>query len=300
MKPYNIALFKHFLEGKGMVTPFVNMFKSYPLRKNSNSIEEYLRNVDEGDVCLHAFYFVINSRWGYNYWYDTQKEFMEYLKEHEDDPGKDEWYLLNGKSKILRTNWDTKHWKQEPKVAAAKRLGIELPEYETNEDEQPKNNEANNFVEEQDTEKLDIKTYIKGKEEEKMDIFGEFEFLEIKKQNNRRKLADDEISINTRSGHGQITFNLSISGDIRKRGGYEYAALLKNKKNEVAIIFNDIKGVTINDGSNNKSNNSNIRISNKELVEKVATFLGLENDYTIVKVTEIEKTDDYVAYILTK
>ena len=109
---------------------------------------------------------------------------------------------------------------------------------------------------------------------------------------------DDEVSINTKNGHKKITFNQKISKEIKNRGGYEYAAILKNKKGEIALILNDDKGVTIQDGGTRE--NSNVIISHKELVGKVVTFLNITNEYEIAKVTEIEKTNDYVAYILTK
>ena len=73
---------------------------------------------------------------------------------------------------------------------------------------------------------------------------------------------------------------------------------MKNKKGDIALILNDEKGVTIQNGGTRE--NSNVIISNKELVGKVVTFLNITNEYEIAKVTEIEKTNDYVAYILTK
>ena len=151
----------------------------------------------------------------------------------------------------------------------------------------------------EEDEKLDIKTYIKGKPEEKKSIFGEFEFLDIgQRPSSNRRLMDDEVSINTKNKHKKITFNQKISKEIKKRGGYKYAAILKNKKGDIALILNDEKGVTIQDGGTRE--NSNVIISNKELVGKVVTFLNITNEYEIAKVTEIEKTNDYVAYILTK
>lgn len=307
MKPYHVALFKHFIDSKGMTTVFISNFKNYPLKRNPKSIEEFLRQVSEEEVCLQAFYFVINARWGYNYWLNMQKEFMELLKEHEEDEGQDEWYLFHGKCKILRNNWDTRHWKQESKVETAKRYGVEeLPEYAatTTKGDAEEDDKLIDFVddkkeEEKDDDKLDIKTYIKGKPEEKKSIFGEFEFLDIRQRPSaHRRLADDEVSINTKNEQGKITFNQKISKEIKKRGGYEYAAILKNKKGEIALILNDEKGVTIQDGGTRE--NSNVIISHKELVGKVVTFLNITNEYEIAKVTEIEKTNDYVAYILTK
>ena len=307
MKPYHVALFKHFIDSKGMTTVFISNFKNYPLKRNPKSIEEFLRQVSEEEVCLQAFYFVINARWGYDYWLNMQKEFMELLKEHEDDEGQDKWYLFHGKCKILRNNWDTRHWKQESKADTAKRYGAkELPEYATSTKDEAKEDakliefyDGDEKKDDEDDEKLDIKTYIKGKPEEKKSIFREFEFLDIRQRpSSHRRLMDDEVSINTKNEHKKITFNQKISKEIKKRGGYEYAAILKNKKGDIALILNDEKGVTIQDGGARE--NSNVIISHKELVGKVVKFLNITNEYEIAKVTEIEKTNDYVAYILTK
>lgn len=307
MKPYHVALFKHFIDSNGMTTVFISNFKNYPLKRNPKSIEEFLRQVSEEDVCLQAFYFVVNASWGYDYWLNMQKKFIELLKEHEDDDGQDKWYLFRGKCKILRNNWDTRHWRQESKSDTAKRYGMEeLHGYATSKKDEAKEDakliefyDGDEKKDDEDDEKLDIKTYIKGKPDEKKSIFGEFEFLDIRQRpSSHGRLMDDEVSINTKNGHKKITFNQKISKEIKKRGGYEYAAILKNKKGDIALILNDEKGVTIQDGGTRE--NSNVIISHKELVGKVVTFLNITNEYEIAKVTEIEKTNDYVAYILTK
>lgn len=293
MKPYYIALFKHFIDGHGMTTPFINLFKNYPLKKNPKSVEEYLKEADEKDVLLYAFYFKTNSRWGYDYWSEKQKQFLEYLDAHKDDEEQDTWYELKGNSKILRNNWDKKHWKQESKFATAQRMGIELPEYL----EHIKEEDNEKALVELETEQG--KTISEYLNPEKKSIFGEFSFVDIKPQSHdARRLKDDEISINTRGGRGRITFNQKLSKEIKDRGGYEYAAIMKNKRGDILIILNDEKGVTVQDGNSRK--NLNVSISSKVLVEKIVLYMNITNDYEIVNVKEVEKTSDYVAYLLTK
>lgn len=293
MKPYHIALFKHFIDGHGMTTPFITLFKNYPLKKNPKSVEEYLKEADESEVLLYAFYFKTNSRWGYDYWSEKQKQFLEYLDAHKDDEEQDTWYELKGNSKILRNNWDTRHWKQESRSVAAQRMGIELPEYL--EDEKEKNKDADRT--EVKTEQG--KTIAEYLNPEKESIFGEFDFVDVRpKSHDARRLKDDEISINTRGDRGRITFNQKLSNEIKARGGYEYAAIMKNKKGDILIILNDMKGVTLQDGGSRK--NQNVTISSKVFVEKVILYMNITNEYEIVKVKEIEKTSDYVAYLLTK
>lgn len=292
MKPYHIALFKHFIDGHGMTTPFITLFKNYPLKKNPKSVEEYLKEADESEVLLYAFYFKTNSRWGYDYWSEKQKQFLEYLNAHKDDEEQDTWYELKGNSKILRNNWDTRHWKQESRLVAAQRMGIELPEYL--EDEKETNKDANRT----EVKAKQGKTIAEYLNPEKESIFGEFSFVDVKpKSHDARRLKDNEISINTRGERGRITFNQKLSNEIKARGGYEYAAIMKNKKGDILIILNDMKGVTLQDGGSRK--NQNVTISSKVFVEKVILYMNITNEYEIVKVKEIEKTSDYVAYLLT-
>ena len=307
-----------------MVTVWVNMYRKNHLKDNPISVEEYLKNANPETVCMKAFRFYVNSDYGFDYWSKMQRLWMEFLASNANNYTSEEWYNLTGMSKILRTNWDAaKHWREETKLTAAKRLGIDLSligmtDNEKQDDETRlseeylrektrkemklmKDDEHDadliDFSDTDDqTERLDIKTYIKGKD---TSIFGEFVFLDLhEKPSARRRLKDDEVSVNTRSDKARITFNQKITNEIKQRGGYEYAALLKNKKGEVALILNDEKGVTLQDGA--KRENSNAMISSKALVEKVVTFLDITKEYEIIKATEVERTKDYVAYILTK
>ena len=247
-------------------------------------------------MLLYAFYFKTNSRWGYDYWNEKQKRFLEYLDEHKDDAEQDTWYELKGLCKILRNNWDTKHWKQESKFATAQRMGIELPEYLEHIKEEKKDDDEKELVDLETEQGKTISEYLKP---EKKSIFGEFDFIDIKpKSHDSRRLKDDEISINTRGDRGRITFNQKLSKEIKDRGGYEYAAIMKNKRGDILIILNDEKGVTVQDGNSRK--NGNVSISSKVLVEKIVLYMDITNDYEIVNVKEVEKTSDYVAYLLTK
>ena len=127
MKPFEVALFKHFIESKGMVTVYINTYRKRHHKTNPISIEEFLATADVNEVCSHAFYFVINERWGYDYWTQMQKEWLEFLKANEGNYSADEWWKMNGITKILRYNWDAaKHWRQEKRLTAAIRLGIDL------------------------------------------------------------------------------------------------------------------------------------------------------------------------------
>lgn len=132
-------------------------------------------------------------------------------------------------------------------------------------------------------------------DEHVVDVLGEFNFVDLTP---RRQLKPFEVSINRRNKKHSITFNQTLSKEIRERGGYEYAALMRNKAGDVVLMLNDAKGVAMLDGRADKEG-GNCVINNKELVSRIAVFLDLKTDYVIANVKELQKTDDYVAYLVT-
>ena len=310
MKPFEVALFKHFIESKGMVTVYINTYRKRHHKTNPISIEEFLATADVNEVCSHAFYFVINERWGYDYWTQMQKEWLEFLKANEGNYSADEWWKLQGITKILRFNWDAaKHWRQENRLTAAIRLGIDLSllGLEGKENKEPPTKMSEEYIREKGLEE-----YNKSKEErecpthesvdvvdaDEMDILGDFINVDLKpKVNDKRKLKDNEASVNIRNKSNRITFNQAISAEVKARGGYEYAALLRNKQGDVIIKLNDEKGVPVQDGTRNKSN---VVIHSQAFVEKLVAFMDIDRDYEIVNVKEVAKTNDFVAYLVTK
>jgi hypothetical protein len=291
MKPFEVALFKHFIESKGMVTVYINTYRKRHHKTNPISIEEFLATADVNEVCTHAFYFVINERWGYDYWTQMQKEWLDFLKANENNYSADEWWKLQGMTKILRYNWDAaKYWKQENRLTAAIRLGIDLSllgldERENKEPECPTH------------ESVDV---VDADFEDEEDVLSDFTDIELKpKTSERRRLKDNEASVNIRNNAFRFTFNQTISADVKARGGYEYAALLRNKQGDVIIKLNDEKGVPVQDGTKTREK-SNVVIHSQPLVGKLVDFLGVEREYNIVNVKEVAKTNDFVAYLVTK
>lgn len=314
MKPFEVALFKHFIESKGMVTVYINTYRKRHHKTNPISIEEFLATADVNEVCSHAFYFVINERWGYDYWTQMQKEWLEFLKANEGNYSADEWWKLQGITKILRYNWDAaKHWRQENRLTAAIRLGIDLSllGLEGKENNEPPTKMSEEYIREKNLEVFEkAKAHLEAAEcpthelieiaDDEEDLLGDFTDIELKpKASERRRLKDNEASVNIRKKAFRFTFNQTISADIKARGGYEYAALLRNKQGDVIIKLNDEKGVPVQDGTKTREN-SNVVIHSQPLVGKVVDFLGLENEYNIVNVKEVAKTNDFVAYLVTK
>ena len=314
MKPFEVALFKHFIESKGMVTVYINTYRKRHHKTNPISIEEFLATADVNEVCSHAFYFVINERWGYDYWTQMQKEWLDFLKANEGNYSADEWWKLQGINKILRYNWDAaKHWRQENRLTAAIRLGIDLSllGLDGKENKEPPTKMSEEYIREkglEEFEKAKAKPepecpnhdLIEVTDDDEEDLLGDFMDIELKqKASERRRLKDNEASVNTYKNSFRFTFNQTISQDIKSRGGYEYAALLRNKQGDVIIKLNDEKGVPVQDGSRSRKK-SNVVIHSKALVGKLVDFLGVEREYNIVNVKEVAKTNDFVAYLVTK
>ena len=314
MKPFEVALFKHFIESKGMVTVYINTYRKRHHKTNPISIEEFLATADVNEVCSHAFYFVTNERWGYDYWTQMQKEWLEFLKANEGNYSADEWWKMKGITKILRYNWDAaKHWRQEKRLTAAIRLGIDLSllGLAGKENKEPPTKMSEEYIREKGLEEFEkakakpeseCKTHdlIEFTDDDEEDLLRDFMDIELKpKANERRILKDNEASVNTRNNSFRFTFNQKISADVKARGGYEYASLLRNNHGDVIIKLNDEKGVPVQDGSRSRKK-SNVVIHSRALVGKLVDFLGVEREYNIVNVKEVAKTNDFVAYLVTK
>lgn len=314
MKPFEVALFKHFIESKGMVTVYINTYRKRHHKTNPISIEEFLATADVNEVCSHAFYFVTNERWGYDYWTQMQKEWLEFLKANEGNYSADEWWKMKGITKILRYNWDAaKHWRQEKRLTAAIRLGIDLSllGLAGKENKEPPTKMSEEYIREKGLEEFEkakakqeseCKTHdlIEFTDDDEEDLLRDFMDIELKpKANERRILKDNEASVNTRNNSFRFTFNQTISADVKARGGYEYASLLRNNHGDVIIKLNDEKGVPVQDGSRSRKK-SNVVIHSRALVGKLVDFLGVEREYNIVNVKEVAKTNDFVAYLVTK
>ena len=297
-----------------MVTVYINTYRKRHHKTNPISIEEFLATADVNEVCSHAFYFVTNERWGYDYWTQMQKEWLEFLKANEGNYSADEWWKMKGITKILRYNWDAaKHWRQEKRLTAAIRLGIDLSllGIAGKENKEPPTKMSEEYIREKGLEEFEkakakpeseCKTHdlIEFTDDDEDDLLGDFVDIELKpKANERRILKDNEASVNTRNNSFRFTFNQTISADVKARGGYEYASLLRNNHGDVIIKLNDEKGVPVQDGSRSRKK-SNVVIHSRALVGKLVDFLGVEREYNIVNVKEVAKTNDFVAYLVTK
>ena len=278
-----------------MVTPFLCLYRKYKLKGNPESVEDYLRVVDAEQVCLKAFYWIVNQKWGYDYWLGLQKAFDEYVKR---TPAREcdlPWWNFHGRCKVLRPNWDVAdgYWKKESRTKTAERWGVVLPE----------KLEDQRIVDEIESSSVDTPNNAPlldfADDSADNDVMGEFEFVDVTRPK-RAILKADEISINMRGSKHSITFNQEVSRELRKRGGYEYAALMRNAAGDVVLNLNDVRGVAMVDGRSDIKNGGNSIINSKSLVDTLANALDVKDKYVIAKIKQIVKTNDYVVYQVTK
>lgn len=279
-----IAMFKNFVKDRGMDELFINLYVKYRLKQNPLSVEEYLVQADAANVMLSAFYWLTNSHFGYDFWQDFQKRWDRYRVEKLGEYPMCDIRNFKGKGKVLRHNWDSpQFWKTEARVDSAERYGVILDA-----------NEIKRIENEYKRQNIDKKVV----NDEKPDVLKDFELVDIRRKKTNR-LADDEISLNTKTKFN-ISFNQTTTKELQKRGGYEYAALRVNKNGEVCLFLNDETGVPMLDGKRKDGGNENATINSKALCVRIKELLGVEEGYVTLKIKEISKTDDYVAYLLTK
>lgn len=277
-------MFKNFVKDRGMDELFINLYVKYRLKQNPLSVEEYLVQADAANVMLSAFYWLTNSHFGYDFWQDFQKRWDRYRVEKLGEYPMCDIRNFKGKGKVLRHNWDSpQFWKTEARVDSAERYGVILDA-----------NEIKRIENEYKRQNIDKKVV----NDEKPDVLKDFELVDIRRKKTNR-LGDDEISLNTKTKFN-ISFNQTTTKELQKRGGYEYAALRVNKNGEVCLFLNDETGVPMLDGKRKDGGNENATINSKALCVRIKELLGVDEGYVTLKIKEISKTDDYVAYLLTK
>lgn len=136
MTPVQIAYFKHFLFDKGIAKTYIFMYRRNRIKggpegdKNSNpeSLEQFLREQPYFRVVMHAFYFQMNSDYGYEFWDSVNRQWKKYWDIHEDNFSNISYANLKGTFAILKQNWDSdRYWQVETPEETYKRMGIEPP-----------------------------------------------------------------------------------------------------------------------------------------------------------------------------
>lgn len=291
-----IAMLKAFVKDRGMDEMFISLYTKYKLKENPISIEEYLQKVDASNVFVSAFYWIINSRFGYDYWQEFQRKWDRYRVEKINEYPMDDIRNFRGRGKSLRCNWDNpKFWHTQGRIDTAERYGMELSVEELEKIAQEYDRVGyNSQTKTYDGLGKDLR--LANKKLSEIDPLCEFELAELpSKKAGARRLMDDEISYNVKNKGWRLTFNQKTSKSIKARGGYEYATIGRNKKGDVMLMLNDANGVPMQN-----STKENATIGSKVLCEKLAEYLNINERYVVLKIKEIAKTNDYVAYLVTK
>lgn len=307
-----IAMMKTFTKDRGMDEMFISLYTKYKLKENPLSIEEYLQKVDASNVFVSAFYWLTNTRYGYDYWQDFQRRWDRYRAERIDEYPMEDVRNFKGRAKALRYNWDNpKFWHTQGRMDTAERYGMELSreelekiaaEYErvgytkTHEGAGKDLRLAHKELFEREQKERQTEEEFALKNNSNNDPLAEFELADLTaNKEGFRRLRDNEITYNVKNKGWRITFNRTITKEIQKRGGYEYATIGRNKKGEVMLMLNDANGVPMQE-----SNRDNATIGSKMLCDRLAEFLDIKDKYIVLKIKEIAKTNDYVAYLVTK
>lgn len=317
MTPVQIAYFKHFLFDKGIVKIYVQQYQRYRIKGspkcdkggNPESIEQFFLQTTVEDVIMKAFIFYVNKgdhdhfRYSYDYWKDVDDNWQVYMKSNESNFSNDSWPLLCRSFSILRQNWDIpfyfkrENFESTEEVYERMHISLPLPDFRwkhgsiTKEDslEEP---EPAKTIDNTDKPLLD---FVEQEEEE--DPLSEFEFLDLTTSPGCR-LARNEISINSNKGY-KITFNSYESVHIDDEGML-FARLAKNKDGDICLIMNRKNGARLSKTSLRKRLRSSITINSKDMVLQLRTILNIKPDYSIVKITPLNSTSDYLIYKLSK
>lgn len=295
MKPYEVAMFKKFLENMGVDTVYINMYRKNKVIGNPESLEKFLYTTPTNEVCTKAFYFIANSDYGYDYWTNAGKKFLEYVTDEWDEDHANDWWRMRGsRRKLLKKNYDAiEFWKYESRTAARQRIAEMMPEYACLlEDEKEKGKDVLDSI--VIPEKSESIIVAGKKHEEKKDFLSEFEFVGMDKPTAR--LKRDEVRVNTRNRRWNICINKDETDKIRNIGRFKCVALMKRKDGQLALFFNNINGCNVSDNERD----ANININSKELVTSIKSHLEEKSNFFVLKIKEIAHTDEYIAYLLSK
>ena len=139
MTPVQIAYFKHFLYDAGVNRMYVYRYRHFRIKGgpegdengNPESLEQFFMEQPHYRVIMKAFYFEMNSQYGYDFWHEVNKKWLKYWELHEDNINNPNYINLKGSFSILRQNWDKpQFWKSEnldSPEETYKRMGIEPP-----------------------------------------------------------------------------------------------------------------------------------------------------------------------------
>ena len=211
MTPVQIAYFKHFLFDKGLVKLYLSYYRrnrikgdgSGDKKGNPVSVEKFFQQVSVEDALTKAFYFDMNTNYGWDYWMDIKDKWLRYWKDNENNFSNDKYIILKGTFAILRQNWDTtKYWELETKTGTYARMNMEPPIKDENLET------AFDIPKIEDGDEKD-KENIKAEQDDDLDGFFQ---VEVSRAHNR-KLDNNKVTVNTRNGY-RVTFSTKKSEEL--------------------------------------------------------------------------------------
>ena len=99
-----------------------------------------------------------------------------------------------------------------------------------------------------------------------------FEKIEFNDCPSRKKLADNEVSINInhKTGNYSITFNKTFSENIKKNGYNSVTVLKDDERKVIRFVFGNNEGLRLT-----YQNSNNVTIQRKEVAIYIGNFLRL-------------------------
>jgi hypothetical protein len=318
MTPVQIAYFKHFLFDMGLQAVYISKYRRSRLRgdpgkgdeENPESLEEFLQQQPPSRVLLKAFYFQMNSNYGYDYWKGINNKWIKYLDLYKDNPKNERVVVLKGTFQILRQNWDSpQYWKSESMEATYARMHIEPPlegvdletafTVPTNSDYISRKNKDDDAAAEAEAASEGPSKPDNSKTPSESLLEG-FSLIETNNKHCGRKIGSNTVSVNLRNNGYRVTFASKQSDRLRKHG-YKYVKLLTKKETgEIALVFNNQSGCNVVIKRSTDKETRNVTINSKEIVEHIIKFYTIKPsvDYFILNITDTIQQDLNMIYKL--
>jgi hypothetical protein len=316
MTPIQIAYFKHFLFDRGLQYHYIGNYRGRKQKGNPESLEEFLQEASPAKAIMGAFYFKMNSDYGYDYWNDVKEKWLTYLNLNVDNPKNDSYIFFKGNFDILRQNWDNpSYYLKESVEDTYKRMHIENPGIDLNlfKDEKTSDEVASevnvkepedevSFVEDDEPLHLIDFSDVPEAEEQKQNsgaFLEGFSLVDTSNPIGNRKLADNVVTVNMRSGY-RITFSVKTSASLYRKG-YSYVKLLTNRDSrQIALAFNNSSGNSVCIKKHTGTISKSVVINSKDLVYSIHKFyeFGQNKDYFRLQIVNTYREDDSITFIL--
>lgn len=272
----------------GLVRQFITFYRKRHFAYNPSHLEEWLRLASPETVIIKAFSLKTNETFGFDYWKDIQDKWCEYWEMHKTNYSNLGYIYLRSTFAILRQNWDNeKYWEIESRMDTYKRMSMTPPEDFT----------EVNQLDEKDAKVKEAKEKPAEEESAEVKPFNSlegFEFFDVTRDVYSR-LANDKVSLNFRGKSYRLTFNRQLSNTLRKQN-MPYARIAKSKSGDICIILNRVDGIKMVYPTRSKDN---ITINSKVFTEKLRSLFKITNDYTLLTITHLQTTPDYLIYKLS-